>query len=97
MSARHHWSVVSRLLAAIVGGYALTSLLTLAGPLLFSAANLSQAQALHAITMASFLVYAGIVIAVFHACSATRAWTWLTVAAAPPAIVIALLLPEASP
>ncbi|MCG8359152.1 MAG: DUF3649 domain-containing protein [Kiloniellales bacterium] len=94
-NARHRWSAASRVLAAVVGGYALTSLLTLAVPLLFSAAGLSQAQALHATTMAGFLVYAGIVIMVFHARSATQAWTWLAVAAVPAGIIIALLLPEA--
>lgn len=93
-NARRRWSVASRVLAAVVGGYALTSLSTLAVPLLFSAAGHGQAEALHATTMAGFLVYAGIVIAVFHARSASRAWTWLAVASAPPGIVIALLLPN---
>jgi hypothetical protein len=55
----------------------------------------SQAQALLATTMASFLVYAAIVMAVFHARSAVRAWMWLAVAAVPPGMVTALLLPEA--
>ncbi|MCG8559814.1 MAG: DUF3649 domain-containing protein [Hyphomicrobiales bacterium] len=94
-NARHRWSIASRVLAAVVGGYALTSLLTLAVPLLFSAAGLSQAQALLATTMMSFLVYAGVVMAVLHAPSATWAWTWLAAAAVPPGIVTALLLPEA--
>ena len=96
-NARHRWSAISRVLAAVVGGYALTSLSTLSVPLLLSAAGLGQAQALHATTMAGFLVYAGIVLAVFHARSATRAWTWLAATAVPPGIVIALLLPEAVP
>ena len=94
-NARRRRSLASRVLAAVVGGYALTSLSTLAVPMLFSAAGLRQAPALHATTMVGFLVYAGIVIAVFHARSATRAWTWLAVAAVPPGIVAALLLPGA--
>ena len=104
MSARQHavntrrrWSITSRTLAAVVGGYTLTSLLTLAVPLLFSAAGLSLAQTLHATTMAGFLVYAGIVIAVFHARSASRAWAWLAVASVPPSIVTILLLPTIIP
>ena len=104
MSARQHAvnasrrrSVTSRTLAAVVGGYALTSLLTLAVPLLFSAAGLSPAQALHTATMTGFLVYAGIVIAVFHARSATRAWAWLAFASVPPGIVAMLLLPATIP
>ena len=97
VKARHRWSVTSRTLAAVVGGYALTSLLTLAVPLLFSAAGLSRAQTLHATTMAGFLVYAGIVIAVFHARSTTRAWAWLAVASVPPGMVTMLLLPATIP
>jgi hypothetical protein len=46
----------------------------------------SQAQALLATTMASFLVYAAIVMAVFHARSAVRAWMWLAVAAVLPPV-----------
>lgn len=89
------WSVASRVLAAVVGGYALTSLLTLAVPLLFSAAGLSQAQALLATTMTSFPVYAAVILVVFHARSAARAWACLAVAALPPGIVTALQLPGA--
>jgi hypothetical protein len=39
-----------------------------------------------ATTMASFLVYAAIVMAVFHARSAVRAWMWLAVAAVLPPV-----------
>ena len=87
------WAVASRVLAAAGGGYALTSLINLAVPLLFSAAGLSRAEALHTTTMASFLVYGAIIMAVFHAGSATCAWMWLAVAALPPGVVAALLLP----
>ena len=97
INASHRRSVTSRTLAAVVGGYTLTSLLTLAVPLLFSAASLSLAQTLHATTMAGFLVYAGIVIAVFHARSATRAWAWLAFASVLSGIVAMLLMPATIP
>lgn len=97
VNARHRWSIISRTLAAVGGGYALTSLLALAVPLLLSAAGLNRAQTLHTATMAGFLVYAGIVIAVFHARSASRAWAWLAVASVPPSIVTILLLPTIIP
>jgi hypothetical protein len=90
-------SVASRVLAAAGGGYALTSLLTLAVPLLLAAAGIDRAQALLATTMGSFVAYAVIVMAVFHARSATRAWIWLAGAAVPPAIVTAILLPGPVP
>ena len=96
-NARHRWSVASRVLAAIVGGYAVTSLLNFAVPLLLPLFGLSQAQGLMAMTMMSFLVYAAIVMAVFHARSAAWAWLWLAVSAIPLGIIVAILLPDALP
>lgn len=85
------WSVASRTLAATIGGYTFISLMTIAVPLLLGAAGVSQPQALLATTMSSFLVYVAIIMAVFHARSATRAWLGLFVAAAPLAFIAALL------
>lgn len=94
-AARRRWSTASRVLAAALGGYAVTSLLTLAVPLMLTMLGVGQAQALLAVTMASFLVHAAIVMAVFHARSATRAWIGLAGAAVPLIIVVMLLLPGA--
>jgi len=71
------WDIVVRALLAVFGGYALTSLVNLAVPLLLSRFGIDQAQALLAMTMASFLLYAAIIMAVFHARSALRAFGWL--------------------
>jgi len=92
--ARYRWSAASRTLAAVVGGYAVTSLLNIALPLLLGAAGISVPQALLATTMGSFLLYAAIIMAVFHASSATRAWVWLLSVALLLALVALLLRPE---
>lgn len=76
-AANHLLSVTSRVLAAVVGGYALTSLLNIALPLVLAKAGVSMAQTLLSITMASFLVWAAIIMGTFHARSAVRAWIWL--------------------
>ncbi len=94
-SARRRWSIASRVVAASLGGYALTSLLTLALPLALASLGIDRAQALLAVTTASFLLYAAIVMAVFHARSAARAWAWLTAVALPFGLVVWLLLPGA--
>lgn len=96
-TARHRWSVASRAVAAVVGGYALTSLLNTAVPLLLAAAGINLSQALLATATGSFLVYAAIIMAVFHARSAARAWAWLAVASIPQALIVILLLPRAAP
>lgn len=96
MTARR-WSIVSRVLAASLGGYAVVSLYTLVTPLALAASGVDQAQTLLAATTASFLVYAAIVMAVFHARSAARAWAWLVGAAVPAVALVSLLLPKAGP
>ncbi|CAG9193484.1 Iron uptake protein [Paraburkholderia tropica] len=72
-------SLISRIVAAIFGGYALaalTSVATLALPI-------AAPQAVIAGMLASFVVYACVVIGVFLARSARRAWGGLLIAAAP--------------
>lgn len=86
-------SVVSRTLAAVFGGYALTSLITVAVTLLLGAIGTSRPQTLLAMTMVSFPVHATIVMGVFHAGSATRAWAWLVATSLPLALIVWLLLP----
>lgn len=61
-SKRYHWQVLSRLLAAIFGGYALTSAATVLLALIWP---LPHAQALLASTMLSFILYSGVVLWVF--------------------------------
>ena len=71
--------LLSRIVAALCGGYALaalTSVATLALPMSKSEAVLTGMQL-------SFLVYAGAVVWVFAVRSARRAWAGLLVAAAP--------------
>jgi hypothetical protein len=74
--ARHRWSVLLRALAATVGGYGFVCLLTAAISVLLPAAfGVSPVDAVLGVTMGSFLFWALIVMAVFHARSARRAWT----------------------
>lgn len=92
----HRLSVAARILAAVAGGYALTSLITLALSHLLPRAGVLQAEAVLASTMVSFLIYAVIVMAVFHARTAWRAWLGLIVGAIPCGLAIGLsMLPAA--
>jgi len=77
--ARATGPLVSRIVAAVAGGYALAALASVA-PL---ALPVSRPQAVLAGMLASFAVYAGAVVWVFAVRSARRAWTGLIVAAAP--------------
>ncbi|MFN3984817.1 MAG: DUF3649 domain-containing protein [Rhodocyclaceae bacterium] len=83
-SARYRWAVFSRVIAAAVGGYALTSaaivLLALVWPL-------PRAQAVGAATLVGFAIYAIAVIWVFSTRSAWRAWFGMVL----PTVVFALL------
>ncbi|MFT0546012.1 DUF3649 domain-containing protein [Allopusillimonas ginsengisoli] len=77
--------LISRLAAAILGGYALAALLSVAA----LALPVRPSEAALIGMTASFLVYAAAVIWVFAVRSATRAWVGLLVAAV-------LLLPVAA-
>lgn len=72
---RHRVSVASRTLAATLGGYALTSALTTLLLALFMSAP--DVQGRIAALKPGFLIYLLILLWVFHARSATRAWAWL--------------------
>lgn len=93
-AARRRWSIAARVLAATLGGYAVTSLLTLTVPLVLGIFGVNQAQALLAVTTASFPVYAAVVMAVFHARSAMHAWALLAITASLLGVVVWLLLPR---
>lgn len=77
--ARHIAPLVSRIVAAVFGGYALAALTSVAA----LALPMSKPQAVLAGMLASFLIYAGAVIWVFAARSARRAWAGLLAAAMP--------------
>lgn len=81
-------SMASRVLAAIAGGYALTSLIILALSYLLPLFGMAQAGAVHAVTVISFLIYAVIIMAVFHTRTAARAWLGLAAAALPCGLII---------
>lgn len=69
--------LISRLIAAIGGGYALAALLSVA----VLALPVSRPQAVIGGMLGSFALYAGAVVWVFAVRSATRAWAGLIVAA----------------
>ncbi|MBW7901929.1 MAG: DUF3649 domain-containing protein [Rhodocyclaceae bacterium] len=71
VSARYRWAVASRVAAAALGGYALTSAATVALALLWP---IPKAQAVLAATMLSFTLYTVAVLWAFATPSATRAW-----------------------
>ena len=71
--------LVSRIVAAIAGGYALAALVSVAA----LALPIAAPQAVLSGMLASFAVYSGAVIWVFAARSARRAWAGLLLAALP--------------
>ncbi len=71
--------LISRIVAALFGGYALAALSSVA----MLALPMNKIQAVIAGTLVSFLVYAGAVIWVFAVRSALKAWTGLIVVAVP--------------
>lgn len=90
--ARHRWRVASRVLAAAVGGYGLTSLITADLALLLSrTSSLGPAGGVLAATLASFLILTVIVLGVFAARSAARAWLGLMTASISAAALLLLL------
>lgn len=76
--AKYRWAVASRAIAAIVGGYIFTVsasvLLSALAPSLF---GMSKPFAVHAGLVSTFLFYLFIIMWVFAAKSATRAWVVL--------------------
>ncbi|ACI91865.1 conserved hypothetical protein [Afipia carboxidovorans OM5] len=89
MSISIHWvrttgPLISRIIAALFGGYAVAALASVA----VLALPMSKPQAVLTGMLASFIVYACAVIWVFAVRSATKAWLGLLV-------VAAVLLPAA--
>lgn len=71
LSRAYRLAVASRVVAAALGGYALTSAATVLLALVWPA---PQTQAMLWASMLSFAIYSVVVIWVFMARSATRAW-----------------------
>ena len=71
--------LISRIVAALFGGYVLAALFSVA----VLALPLSKPQAVLTGTLASFAIYAGAVIWVFAVRSALKAWAGLLIAAVP--------------
>lgn len=77
--ARSAGPLLSRIVAALFGGYALAALASVAA----LALPIPKAQAVLTGMLASFAIYAGAVIWVFAVRSAWRAWTGMLIAAVP--------------
>lgn len=77
--SRYRWGVASRAMAALFGGYALSSAATVLMALLWPA---PLAQAVLWATMLSFVVYTVAAIWVFTTRSAARAWAGMWVGTA---------------
>ena len=92
LTARDRWLVASRVAAAALGGYALTSAATVVLSLLWPA---PKAQALTAASMLSFALYAAIVLWAFHMPSLKRLWTFLLLGTAVLSAAAWLLAPGA--
>ncbi|MGJ7544716.1 DUF3649 domain-containing protein [Variovorax sp. LT1R16] len=91
-SARYRWHVVSRVLAAAVGGYALAALFTAALALLLPRiSDASRAESVLTATLWSFAIYAVVLMWVFTPRSATRAWLGLAASAAVLGVLLLIL------
>lgn len=89
---RERLSVASRITAGAVGGYVLTSLITVVLFLLLRAQGMTRDEALLAPTIASFVLYAAIIMAVFHARSAAKAWLWLIGLSIPVGLLLLMMM-----
>lgn len=74
-SPTYRLAVAGRALAAIPVNYVLTSIIV---GLAARHLPMARAEASVAATLASFLIFAGIAIAIFYARSTARMWMWMT-------------------
>lgn len=82
-SARYRWMVASRALAAIVGGFVLTSLITAVLSLLLPRITATpKAEAVLIATLISFVLWTCIVLWIFTARSARRVWVGIALPSA---------------
>ncbi|EWM46864.1 putative membrane protein [Bordetella holmesii 35009] len=82
--------VLSRTLAAIVGGYSATALITSALALLLSR-SIAPATSVLASSLLAFAIYALLVLPMFRVATALRAWIWVMAWAAGAALLLLLL------
>ncbi len=82
--ARYRWMVASRCIAAIFGGYALTSAITV---FLSLALPGPRAEVVVLASLLSFLFYLLAILWVFAAKTAWQAWLWILL----PTVVLAAL------
>jgi hypothetical protein len=82
--ATYRWSVLSRSIAAAVGGYAVVTLLHLA---LTATLPMDGYKALLFSSQTGYLYYTGIIIWCFAARTATRAWLGLAAVASPLVLI----------
>lgn len=92
-TSRYRWMVASRVLAAVVVGYALTSSATVLLALLWP---LPKAEAVLAASMLSFLLYAGVIVWIFAVKRLRTVWLGLITATALCAGLSWLFLPGAT-
>lgn len=89
-AAHYRWMVASRVLAAVVGGYTLTSAATVLLALVWP---LPQAEAVAAATMLSFALYTVVILWVFAVKRLRTLWLGLIITTAFCAGLSWLLLP----
>jgi Protein of unknown function (DUF3649) len=95
LTAAYRWSVLSRCIAAAVGGYAIVTLLHLAMTVVLPWENY---KAMLFSSQTGYLWYTGIIIWCFAARTAGRAWAGLAVVALPLLLIDAwYLINRASP
>ncbi|MFV0278906.1 MAG: DUF3649 domain-containing protein [Parahaliea sp.] len=92
-SPGYRWLVASRVLAAVLGGYALTSAATVLLALIWP---LPQAEAVVASTLLSFTVYTCVIVWIFATRRLRTVWLGLVIATAACAALSWLLMPVAS-
>jgi hypothetical protein len=80
VDATYRWSVLSRVIAAAVGGYAIVTLLQLAATIVLP---VDPHHSLLFFSQTGYLYYTGIILWCFAARTATRAWVGLACVAAP--------------
>lgn len=91
LTLRYRLAIASRVLAAAVGGYVLTSLLVIVLALIWP---IPQAQAVFAATMLSFLMYTVIIMWVFSVGQLRTVWLGMLAAIAIAGLLTWILLPE---
>lgn len=81
-------SLLSRVMAGTFGTYAVTVLVTIALSRLLIAAGADPLEATLGATLASFAIFAGVSIAIFHAARPWLAWLWLALGSIALAAII---------